>query len=654
MSWLISLVVAGLIFTSDGNFPVTANHNFTDSRPTVVQTNRFDETERFAQTYPFSANGRVSVSNVNGSVTIDTWDRNEVKLEYVKTADTKENLAEVEIKIDARQDVFSIETYYGVWQRRNSGERKNYGKLQVEYHLTVPRNAVLNEIETVNGSVSITGGGSLTKASSVNGQVRAINLRGTANLSTVNGTVEADFDQLQTGSRISLNTVNGTVNLVVPSDANATVKADTVNGNIVNDFGLPIRKGEYVGRDLHGRVGSGDVQIRLNSVNGTLAIKRKNDGKNVHPVTNLLTTRNQDNWNGSEDPEGNSRVRPPKPPRPPRAPKPPRNSEIDNDEINQSINQSIEKSLKDAEKELKKIKPELEGIYAEGLKQAAIVNSEEMRARMTEAQVKYKEALAGMSAVNWSIGAPSIEQKSDSFVVKGTPKVTIEARNCAVTVRGWDKSEVSYSMVRISRNNQKKPLNTDSPISVKAGDSYVSIKISAEPTSPSGIDFNDAAKTRIEIFVPKKSNLKVITNREIRLEGVSGEIDLEGADESVNIRDASGKLSVGTSDGKIRVIGFKGEINTRTSSGATNLEGDFRGLSARTIDGTITLTLPANANANIESNRKDIVADGVSLVYQGDGKSTSTWKIGSGGENHLLYATADGRVVVRSVRQLQN
>ncbi|HXH68741.1 MAG TPA: DUF4097 family beta strand repeat-containing protein [Pyrinomonadaceae bacterium] len=643
MSWIISLVVAGLMFTSEGNLPVTANHNFTKSKPSVENTNRFDETERFAQTYPLSSNGRVSVSNVNGSVTVDTWDRNEVKLEYIKTADTKENLAEVEIKIDARQDAFSVETDYGDWRRRNSGERRNYGKLQIEYRLTVPRNAVLNEIATVNGSVSITGGGSLTKASSVNGQVRAVNLRGTANLSTVNGTVEADFDQLQTGSRISLNTVNGTVNLVVPSDANATVKADTVNGNIANDFGLPVRKGEYVGRDLYGKIGNGDVQIRLNSVNGTLSVKRRNDGKNANPVTNLLTTRNENNWNDGEDSEVNLTVRPPRPPRAPRPPKPPRNSGIDNDELNKTIEQSI----KDAEKELKNIEPELEKTIKEGLREAAKVNSAEVRAQL-------KEALAQISAANWSTGAPSIEEKSDSFPVKGIPKVTVEARNCAVSVRGWDKSEVSYSMVRISRNNQKQPLNTDSAISVKAGDSDVSIKISAETSSPGGIDSGGVTKTRIEIFVPKKSNLKVITNREIRLEGVSGEIDLQGADESINVRDVDGKLSVGTSDGKIRVIGFKGEINTKTSSGATNLEGDFRGLSARTVDGTITLTLPENANANIESNRKDIVGEGVSLVYQGDGKSTSTWKIGSGGENHLLYTSADGRVIVRSVKHLQN
>ncbi len=98
---------------------------------------------------------------------------------------------------------------------------------------------------------------------------------------------------------------------------------------------------------------------------------------------------------------------------------------------------------------------------------------------------------------------PSIEEKSESFVVKGTPKVIVEARNCVVSVSGWDKSEVSYSMVRISRNNQKKPLDTDSAISVKAGDSDVSIKILAETSSPGGIDFDGATKTRIEVLFQK-------------------------------------------------------------------------------------------------------------------------------------------------------
>ena len=652
MSWLYSIIFAGLIISSNGNLPEI--NNYSDSETSVKNVFNFDETERFEQSYPLNANGTVSVSNVNGSITVETWDRNEVKFDYVKTADTKESLAEIEVKINARPDAFSVETNYGDWRRSNSGGRRNNGKLQIEYRLVVPRNAILDDIETVNGSVSITNAGNSTKASVVNGQVRATNLRGAANLSTVNGTVVADFDQLEAKSKISLNTVNGTVDLIIPSDANATVKADTLNGEISNDFGLPVRKGEYVGRDLYGKIGSGDVQIRLNSVNGALSVRRKNDGKNLNPATNLLRAKYENDWDG-EDLENNSNVKPPKPPKAPRAPKPPKsrpiNIEIDNDKINESIKKGLEEGLKEAEKELHRIKPELDKIYLEGLKQANLeINSEQMKAQIKQAQEKYKEALARMSNANWTFGSPNIEKKGESFIVKGMPKVTIEAGNYTVLVRGWDKPEVQYSVTRISKIQ-----NGQTPLDLKATQdgSDVNIKVLNRIESASKDFFYEMNHARIEVFVPKKSNLKIVTSGEIRLEGVSGEIDLQGADEAVDVRDVDGKISVGTSDGRIRLIGFRGVFDGKTSNGMMNLEGDFQNLAAQTVDGTIILTLPENPNVSIESNRKDIQTDGVILNYIGDGKSTSSWKIGNGGSNHRLYTTANGKVIVRSAIEMK-
>src|SRR5699024_2835511 len=128
MSWLISLVLAGVVFTSDTTVPVQRTNNFANSEATQVV--RMDETERFEQTYPLNSNGRVSVGNVNGSIVIDTWDRNEVKLEAVKTADDKAKLADVEIKIDARKDYLSVETdYIDDWKRSGDNRGwKNYGK----------------------------------------------------------------------------------------------------------------------------------------------------------------------------------------------------------------------------------------------------------------------------------------------------------------------------------------------------------------------------------------------------------------------------------------------------------------------------------------------------------------------------------------------
>jgi len=633
MSWLISLVLAGVVFTSDTTVPVQRNNNFTNSE-TTTKTVLLDETERFEQTYPLSANGKVSVSNVNGSITIDTWDRKEVKLEAVKTADTKEGLSEVEIKIDARADSLTVETNYDNW-KRDGGNRgwKNYNKRTVEYRLTVPKNAVLDEIETVNGSVNITNSNNLTKASTVNGQVTATNLRGTAELSTVNGTVEANFDQLQSSSKISLNTVNGQVNLVIPSDANATVKADTVNGSINNDFGLPVRKGQYVGRDLYGKIGSGEVQIRLNSVNGGLNIKRKDDGKSVNPSTNLLPQKSQDDdddWDNDND------------------------TSVNVNKMNKEISKSVKKSqadvaitMKNSQKEMEMARKEMERIKPE----LAKINQEEIQARIDEGLQRQKEAMERLANVNFFAGAPVVEKKSDTFTVKGTPKIIVDAKNCSVTVRGWDKQEVQYSITRISKKRSQKPL----AYTADHSDSDVKITVNSEKDTDSREYFNDLERVRVEVFVPKKSNLRILTNREIRLENVSGDIDLTGEDESINVRDADGKLRIASTDGKIRVIGFKGEIEAKSADGDMSLEGDFQKITATSGDGNIIVTLPDNVSAIIRANTDAVSLDGIpqSRIKTVDvSEESSVWRIGNATANYN-FTVADGQVFIRSISDLK-
>jgi hypothetical protein len=299
------------------------------------------------------------------------------------------------------------------------------------------------------------------------------------------------------------------------------------------------------------------------------------------------------------------------------------------------INAEVHRAMTEAQKDLAKTK-----VY---------VNTAELNKKIQETTARQIE-LARLGDNLWVAGTPSIEKKSESFPVKGIPRVTIEAKNCSVAVRGWDKQEVSYSITKLSRNTGTTSLDTK----VTNSETDVNIKVTDNSKLPGNAKlFGDSPRVKIEVYVPKKSNLRIRTDGEIRLENVSGDIDVQGDDEAVNIRDVDGKLTVGTSDGRIRVIGFRGALIAKTSEGMMSLEGDFENLSAQTVDGTIVLTLPENANVNIESNRKDIIGEGVTLDFIGDGKITSKWKIGSGGNNHRLYSTADGQVIIRSSNNLR-
>ena len=61
-------------------------------------------TDEFHKTYTISAHGRVELDNINGDVHISVWDRNEVKVDAIKTAGTKERLDEARIEVESGAD----------------------------------------------------------------------------------------------------------------------------------------------------------------------------------------------------------------------------------------------------------------------------------------------------------------------------------------------------------------------------------------------------------------------------------------------------------------------------------------------------------------------------------------------------------------------
>jgi DUF4097 and DUF4098 domain-containing protein YvlB len=253
-------------------------------------------TEEFHQTYALTADGRVELDNINGAVHISSWDRNEVKVDAVKYADTKERLDEAKIEIDSRNDSLSIRTKYPDHdQNWNWGSRNN--PASVEYTLTVPRKARLDEIKLINGSLDVNGMSGEVNASCINGRLEAHNLAGRARLSTINGRLNAQFDQLAR-QNMELNSVNGSVDLTIPSDSNAEVEATTVSGGINNDFGLHVNHHRFVGHDLRGELGSGGTHIRISNVNGRIEVHHAQDGHAMSPVKDLSGRDKDDDDDG--------------------------------------------------------------------------------------------------------------------------------------------------------------------------------------------------------------------------------------------------------------------------------------------------------------------------------------------------------------------
>src|SRR6202789_3167119 len=254
-------------------------------------------TDEFHKTYAISAQGLVELDNINGDVHISVWDRNEVKVDAIKTAGSKERLDEARIEVNSGADHLEISTKYPDHDHTfNWGSHNN--PASVEYTLTVPRGVRLDEIKLINGELDVTGVSGEVRASCINGRLEAHNLSGRAELSTINGQLEAKFDQLP-GSSVELSSVNGSVALTIPSDARAEIEATTVSGGIENDFGLHVNHHNFVGHDLRGELGTGGPRIKLENVNGRIEIHHASDGRALSPAKDL-SHRDKDDDNESE------------------------------------------------------------------------------------------------------------------------------------------------------------------------------------------------------------------------------------------------------------------------------------------------------------------------------------------------------------------
>jgi DUF4097 and DUF4098 domain-containing protein YvlB len=240
-------------------------------------------TEEFHKTYTLSADGRVSLENINGAVTITGWDRNEVQVDAIKKATRQERLDEAKIVVESNANSISIHTEYPHRDHNfNWGDENN--PASVDYTLHVPRRARLDQVDLINGSLEIHEVAGDVHASSINGRLLAKDLAGRADLSTVNGRTEAEFRELPK-SHIKASSVNGSVLVTIPSDANADIHASTVSGGIETDFGFNVHKASFIGHSLDGRLGSGGTDIELSDVNGRIELRHAHDGKTLSPAT---------------------------------------------------------------------------------------------------------------------------------------------------------------------------------------------------------------------------------------------------------------------------------------------------------------------------------------------------------------------------------
>ncbi len=267
------------------------------------------------RTIDASPDGNVFISNVDGSVEVSGWSRNEVDVvadlgrgveELIVERDGDDVTVKVKVPNNSSRNVSSdllirvpemsaldvgvvsadveIDDVFGE-QRLNS----------VSGDVTTEAYGADVEIESVSGDIELAGDDQqmFTQLGSVSGDIDAFRLAGAIEASSVSGdlviggsfervkadTVNGDLGfraELVDGGKIDVETINGDVDIHFVNEISARFDIETFNGSIRNCFGpRPERSSRYApGRELKFTEGAGSSRVTVRTLNGGLTLCR--------------------------------------------------------------------------------------------------------------------------------------------------------------------------------------------------------------------------------------------------------------------------------------------------------------------------------------------------------------------------------------------
>jgi DUF4097 and DUF4098 domain-containing protein YvlB len=228
---------------------------------------------------PMAAGRVIEVKGVNGNVEATPSSSGEVEVVAVKSS-RRSNPEDVRIEVVRHSEGVTICAVYPNADSRqpNTCEPGNNGHVnvrnndtEVNFTVRVPSGVRFNG-RTVNGRVEANNLTADVDAATVNGDVE-VTTTGLARAKTVNGSITAVMDRADWSDDLEFKTVNGSIDVTMPASLSAEVEVKTLNGAISSDFPLTIR-GTFSRRHMSGTIGGGGRSLQLETVNGSVNIRR--------------------------------------------------------------------------------------------------------------------------------------------------------------------------------------------------------------------------------------------------------------------------------------------------------------------------------------------------------------------------------------------
>lgn len=254
------------------------------------------------------------------------------------------------------------------------------------------------------------------------------------------------------------------------------------------------------------------------------------------------------------------------------------------------------------------------------------------------------------------------------FTIDGTGDVRVATFDGSIEIQSWDRPEV---VIEIEKRGPSKSAVEGLEITSQQTGNLIELEVKRPRNeSFSGIGLHRTASARLIVNVPRETDVRARSgDGSIRIERVTGRLDLRTGDGSIRASDVSGELTLDTGDGSITVDGAEGKLSVDTGDGSVNVAGRLGSLKLHTGDGSVvyrgepgsamtepweittgdggvTLYLPADFGAELDAHTGDgTIRNDLNVDNAGGEKERRTLRgrLGAGGKL-LRVRTGDGAI----------
>ena len=227
--------------------------------------------ETFEQIYTIEPTANVTIINGDGAVFVYGSNSNEMRVQAIKRAYTRERLKQIAIDVSIQQGSVSIRAQFPPKPKWALFDRSG----TVDYTVVVPATANLAPLELSAGEVLVDGmRGKRMRARLGSGRMFAHNCFGNVALTLNRGTITLAYDWWETEKfSVQANIAQGNAWAFFPADIVCHLVAETAHGRITNDFEESAQRGtkETTRFDMliHG---GGDTGVTMRAKDGDLRI----------------------------------------------------------------------------------------------------------------------------------------------------------------------------------------------------------------------------------------------------------------------------------------------------------------------------------------------------------------------------------------------